>query len=96
MSDYADFSRSLRESSKHRRARNRDNGAAILREYEIVFETLNEGRHLVVRYAGHVIDYWPGTGRWIARDTRDPIGEGRGVFRMLRALGIRKTKKGAV
>ena len=71
-----------REDSKERRAANRANSARILREHDVGFTEYNDGAHLAVR---GTVDFWPGTGKWIVRATRE---EGRGVFALLRRLGV--------
>jgi hypothetical protein len=71
-----------REESKRRRAAHRDNSARILREHDVGYAVRNDGAHLVVR---GTVDFWPGTGLWIVRATRE---EGRGVFALLRHLGV--------
>lgn len=56
-----------RKESMQRRARNRTGSAFILREHCIPYESKNGGAHLVVGNADNLVDFWPGTGRWIPR-----------------------------
>ncbi len=58
-----------REGSQRRRANNREGSAEMLTGAGIAFETKNAGAHLIVRHAGRVVDFWPGTGKWIERGT---------------------------
>lgn len=39
-----------------------------LKRRGIVFTTHNEGAHLIVETNHGLVDYWPGTGKWKARD----------------------------
>lgn len=81
--------RAIRRTQQARRAANRENGAAILTENKVEFELKGDGSgsHLIVKHAGKVVDYWPGTGKWIDRDFRGR--HERGVFRLLNYLGVR-------
>lgn len=59
----------MKDTSKEKRARNRQNGPALLTEAGIPFESKNNGAHLIVGPQGHIFDYWPGTGYWKSRET---------------------------
>ena len=72
--------------SVERRAKNRQSSAEILAERGIQFETKNMGAHLVVSHDGKVADFWPGTGKYIPRGGGRP---GRGVFNLLKLLGLK-------
>lgn len=39
-----------------------------LNRRHIMFSTHNEGAHLIVETSHGLVDYWPGTGKWKARD----------------------------
>lgn len=82
---YIELRPHLREQSRQRRARNRRESAATLTAHGVTYTVRNDGAHLVVTHAGTVVDFWPGTGLYQPRgsDTR-----GRGVFNLLRALGV--------
>lgn len=56
----------------------------------IRFETKNLGAHLIVRALGLTVDFWPGTGLWIVRDTKR---QGRGVQRLIDALTLTSDTK---
>ena len=60
----------------------RIDSARILREHDVGFVARNGGAHLWVR---GTVDFWPGTGKWIVRKTNE---KGRGVFGLLRHLGV--------
>ncbi|CEL30253.1 hypothetical protein [Pseudomonas fluorescens] len=72
--------------SEARRADNREKSAALLTEHGVQFEAKNMGAHLIVSYDGHVIDFWPGTGKYIPRGGGR---SGRGVFNLLKSVGAR-------
>lgn len=83
MSDTGDTYRAMREDSKKRRAHNRDKSQAILKRHGILFESRNNGAHLIIREGNvTVADFWPGTGLWEMREGR----KGRGVFKLIKAL----------
>lgn len=75
-----------REESKLRRASNRENSAKILLERGISFTSHNKEAHLVVKHGKAVVDFWPGTGKYIFRKTNV---RGRGVFNLLNDLGVK-------
>jgi hypothetical protein len=71
-----------REEARERRAANRERSTALLRAHDVGFQARNGGAHLIVRGR---FDFWPGTGLWRDRESREM---GRGVFALLRALGV--------
>jgi hypothetical protein len=75
-----EFHAGIRAASQERRATNRKNSAALLKERGIEFEVRSAGVHLILK------DYhfWPGTGLWISRTDNDD--RGRGVFQLLKRL----------
>jgi len=75
--------RAMAEHSKQKRAGNRENSAAMLTAAGVVFESKNEGAHLVVHHHTGMIDFWPGTGLWIVRGVKY---KGRGVRKLLQRL----------
>ena len=70
----------IRQLSVMRRGENRIRGSERLTEYGISFESKNNGAHLIVE---NLIDYWPGTGLFIARKSKT---RGRGMHNMLKTL----------
>jgi len=74
MNDFSDFD-DLREASKAKRSQNRELSRARLEREGITFERKNNDAHLIVYGAKITVDFWPGTGKWIARDGT----QGRGV-----------------
>lgn len=63
-----------------KRANNREASAAMLRDAGISFTSNNAGAHLIVEFAGHTVDFWPGTGLWIMRGSTQ---RHRGVRRLI-------------
>lgn len=72
--------------SQVRRGENRESSAKILADRSIAFESKNMGAHLIVSHEGKVVDFWPGTGKYIPRG----FGKaGRGVFNLLKVIGFK-------
>jgi hypothetical protein len=67
MSDMGDDFNALRKMKQEKRADNREASAAILSRAGIVFESKNNDAHLIVLAGAMVVDFWPGTGKWIVR-----------------------------
>lgn len=70
--------------------RNYENRVAAVKELkkkEVEFTEHNEGRHLLVTGVVDVVDFWPGTGKWIARDVCKT--RGCGVDKLLAYLGVK-------
>lgn len=65
-----------------RRANNRESSPRILAERGVSFETKNDGAHLIVTIGELVVDFWPGTGKFITRSAKPKTG--RGVFNLLK------------
>lgn len=86
MGDLGDYFRDVRAIKQQKRADNRKRGPEILAEHGISFQIRNDGAHLVVSHGGIVVDYWPGTGKFIFRDG----DKGRGVFTLLKRLGVKE------
>lgn len=86
MGDTDEDYRAMREESKRRRAGNRARAVELLRQYGVEFAEHNSGYHLIIRRPEGEWDLWPGTGLWKNRKGK----EGRGIFSMLRAMGVIK------
>lgn len=61
---------------------------ATLARKGVKFVSRNQGRHLIVEGEIDVVDFWPGTGKWIARDEDNTCGFG--VKKLLSYLGVNK------
>lgn len=77
---------SLKAESIQRRATNRERSAALLTSLGVDFKSCNDGAHLIVTHEGTTVDFWPGTGKYKSRAPGTPYG--RGVFHMLKLLGV--------
>ena len=74
MSELSECFKVLKEDGKQRRANNRKNSADMLANSGISFESKNGGAHLIVEGRSCLIDFWPGTGKWNARDGKRGFG----------------------
>lgn len=74
MGDMAEDFKMLHQISKDKREKNRNSGLSHLEKVGIPFEIKNGGAHLIVEGSRGFLDYWPGTGRWIARSGRRGFG----------------------
>lgn len=84
MSEIGETFQALREMSQAKRATNRKESAKLLTKRGIAFVVKNNGAHLIVQGRISVIDFWPGTGLWIDRDTNTT---GRGVQKLITFIG---------
>lgn len=90
MGDMGDYWRDVRpamkEESQRKRSSNRESSSRLLAEAGISFEPKNGGSHLIVSGAGVVVDFWPGTGLWVVRGSKE---RRRGVRQLITRLGGR-------
>ena len=80
-----DIFRAHQKERQAKRASNRQSGPEVLRAAGIQFQIKNDGAHLIVQARDHVIDYWPGTGKWQTRGHRFGV-VGRGVRNLVRHI----------
>lgn len=95
-SDMGDMWRAHQQAGQQRRANNRITSPRILATYGVSFTSHNGGGHLIIRHGDAVVDFWPGTGKYVPRTlgTIEPGGTltkadskaGRGVRNLLRML----------
>lgn len=85
MVGFSESFKAHRRERQAKRASNRAMSGRLLRKAGIDYESKNSGVHLIVRGGGRVVDFWPGTGRWIDRDG----GDGRGVRSLIAHLAGR-------
>lgn len=83
MSDMGDDFREWKKRSQRKRESNRATSANILEANRIPFEVKNGGAHLIVGGGPCLIDFWPGTGKFIGRDGKT---SGRGVRNLIKAM----------
>lgn len=67
--------------SQKKRKRNRENSTEILKSRGVEFSSHNKGAHLIVTSRYGLVDFWPGTGKFIVRKSGE---KGRGVFNLLK------------
>lgn len=80
-SDMGELFCELAEHSKIKRANNRKQSAQLLTERGVEFESKSAGVHLIVTARDGLVDFWPGTGKFIPRFAGR---KGRGVFNLLK------------
>jgi len=85
MGDMAEGFKDMTAMSKSKRAHNRKSSKEILDRYEVSYTSHNGDAHFIVTHGTCVVDFWAGTGKWHFRKAG---GKGRGVFQLLRRLGI--------
>lgn len=86
MGDMAEVFNDLRKFKQEKRRSNTAYSTNMLRESGIAFETHNGGIHLVLTKNDQVIDYWPSTGLWWIRGTRN---KRRGIARLITYMKAR-------
>jgi hypothetical protein len=77
--------RAIKKERQEKRASNREASSLILQRKGISFEVKNFDAHLIVTHEGQVVDFWPGTGKYIFRGS---TVRGHGVFNLLKALNV--------
>lgn len=86
MSEMGEDFAAWRVVKQAKKASNRANSPEILRAAGIAFTTHNDGAHLIVSAPlGHLVDFWPGTGKWQTRGYRFAL-TGRGVHNLIQHL----------
>jgi len=71
----------MKADSKRRRQHNREHSKRLLEQAGVRFEVFNDGAHLVVEGRDGLIDFWPGTGKFVVRHGGLT---GRGVSKVLK------------
>lgn len=87
MSDMGDDFRAWDKLKREKRAKNKMESTELLIHQGIDFISRNNGAHLIVDHpdTGIKIDFWPSTGKWRSRDSKQSR---RGVFNMLRFMNV--------
>lgn len=78
-----DNERNESQESQERRGRHREQSPKVLEAAGVSFVSKNFGIHLIVKADKGYIDFWPGTGKWIARNDQK---KGRGVFNLIKYM----------
>lgn len=89
MGDMGDDFNALKKERQEKRADNRHQSALILQRAGIVFESKNVGAHLIVLAGRTVVDFWPGTGKWIPRGQKESR---RGVRNLIKFVEQERAK----
>jgi hypothetical protein len=84
--DVSGMWRDHHKARQEKRGENRDASQQLLQDHGVAFEVKNGGAHLIVKGDGSIVDFWPGTGLWLVRESK-PVARGRGVFNLLKRLG---------
>lgn len=84
MGDMGEDFKALREHRKTKRQANKISSTEILTEKGIEFESKNFGEHLIIKDKKAILDFYPSTGLFIDRATKN---KGRGIFKLLKKLG---------
>jgi len=87
MSDLGEIYKAMNDRSREKKESNKRSSTDELKRHNIEFEEKNDGYHIVVSHNGFKVDFWPSTGKFIFRWKKSG---GRGVFNLLRKLGVKK------
>lgn len=68
MSEIGDLFAGLKDLKREAKRLNKEYADALLKEHNVVFTVHNNGEHLIVHGSKCLIDFWPGPGRWQARN----------------------------
>ena len=83
--------RDHKEASKVKRASNRTLAPEALAKEGITFESKNDGAHLIVKQDNEKpVDFWPGTGKFICRETGK---DGRGVRNVIKHINRKRVRQ---
>lgn len=82
MGDMGDDFRAMKQHNKEKRASNTKSSTELLSENRIGFESKNFGAHLIVEGMKGKVDFWPSTGKWIARSGN----YGRGIKSLINSI----------
>jgi hypothetical protein len=80
MSEMGEVWAEFRAFKQEKRRSNLANSTKLLEAAGVAFTSHNEGIHLVIQKDAETIDYWPSTGLWWIRGTRN---KRRGVQRLI-------------
>jgi hypothetical protein len=70
-----------------KRAANRESGLMQIHKTGVAYTSHNAGAHIVITCARGIIDFWPGTGKYITRQWKGGYGlTGRGLRHVLRLI----------
>lgn len=73
----------MREEGRKKKRSNLAQSTTLLQEHGVPFTVHNNGVHIVIERATETIDFWPSTGLWWVRKSRN---KRRGIFNLLKYL----------
>ncbi len=83
MSEMVEIFCAINEKRKSDRSKKRISAPELLTQNGIAFESKNFGAHLIVKAGDLTIDFWPGTEKWIYRNSNM---KGHGTQTLIRKL----------
>ncbi len=87
MSEMGEDFNAWKAAKREKKANNLSASTDILAKAGVNFTSHNNGVHLIVQHKDRLIDFWPSTGKWGVRSANL---WGRGVFSLLKLLGVTK------
>lgn len=75
----------ISEQSRLKREQNVIASTQIIKSKKLSYIPRNHGTHLTIFHLNLVAEFWPATGTWKIRNSTK---EGRGVFKLLKQLGV--------
>ena len=85
MGDIGEVFKDYKEIGKSKKRNNLYRSTLILDNSNVIYKSKNGGAHLIIPFEDTFIDFWPSTGKYINRSGGRP---GRGIFNLLKVLGI--------
>lgn len=82
MSEMCEDFREMRKMSAEKRQSNLEKSTEILRENGVLFKSFNHGYQLQINTKSGIVNFYPSTGLY------NGVLSGRGVFNLLKELGI--------
>lgn len=83
MGDMGELYKAHKESRTTKKLENLEYSTALLVSEGIAFESKNSGIHLIIRHNGHIVDFWPSTGKFKVRGSNKFK---RGVKRLIKEI----------
>lgn len=71
MGDLGDDYRALRKHRQEAKHQRKDEAIRLFTLHKVNYTVHNNGAHFIVEGPNCYIDFWPGTGRWIPRNTSE-------------------------
>lgn len=84
MSDMIDMYRGMKVMDQERRADRREDALEHLKLHKINGTVNNGGAHLIIKHGDSVIDFWPGTDKFMVRGGKRQYG----INTLCKFLGI--------